>query len=61
MSAIDGHADGSGLAQFPAFDLSYLLDDGGTPGTVTVYDPDAPDARWISADANGAVPFDEVR
>ena len=61
MSAMDGRADGSGLTQFPAFDLSYLLDDGESPGTVTVYDPDAPDARWISADASGAVPLDEVQ
>ena len=61
MSATDGRAGPSGLEQFPEFDLSYLLDDGESPGAVTVYDPDAPDSRWIAADVSGAVSLDETR
>ncbi|ESP88929.1 hypothetical protein [Candidatus Halobonum tyrrellensis] len=61
MSAMDGRAEPSGLEQFPEFDLSYLLDDGESPGAVTVYDPDAPDARWVSADVSGAVPLEQLR
>lgn len=62
MHATDEPSAVSGeLERLPEFDLSYLLDDGESPGAVTVYDPDAPDAGWISVDISGAVPVDEIR
>lgn len=62
MSATDGRADGSGeLEQLPEFDLSYLFDDGESPASVTVYDPDAPDTGWIAADISGTVAIEDLR
>lgn len=62
MSAPDGRAEERDrLAEYPDFEISYLLDDGDSPGAVTLYDPEAPDSGWISADISGAVPVEETR
>lgn len=62
MSATDGRTEERDrLAEYPDFGISYLLDDGDSPGAVTLYDPEAPDSEWISADISGAVPVEETR
>ncbi|WP_313691300.1 hypothetical protein [Halorarum halobium] len=63
MSATDGLPNGTDrtLDELPEFDLSYLLDDGDHPSSVTVYSPDALETAWLTAGCEDAVSLSDVR
>lgn len=64
MNATDGTSTAgldSALAELPEFQLRYLLDDGDSPNSVTIYSPESLETTWMTADAETAVCLDDVR
>lgn len=55
-------ADGGSHIHFPAFDLSYSLDDHTRPSEVTIFEhgPDI-DVRWLTVDKRAAIPLEDCR
>ncbi|MFC7071281.1 hypothetical protein [Halobaculum lipolyticum] len=53
--------EGERLEDLPEFDLRYLFDDGERPSSVTIYAPESLETTWITADADVAMPLDELR
>ncbi|QLG60236.1 hypothetical protein [Halorarum salinum] len=49
------------LAELPEFRLRYLLDDGDSPTSVTIYSPESLETTWMTADAGTAISLDDVR
>jgi len=57
-------ADGGRIDSLPAFALGYSLDDLARPSEVTVFDErdwSMLDVRWITVDADHAVPLEACR